>query len=134
MCDPLLWTPAGYFPSAAAALTDGATTPAKTPSSEVLGQVPTGIPTAYTVFRQKSPSGGTGSSLQHFEQSVFLLAIGKMPADCLNLEMDHTGRPQLPTGTYMLTLLDPSEIPLRLFGRAAPGTSERPGECYTFPC
>jgi hypothetical protein len=51
----------GYFSSATAALTDGATTPANIPSSEVLGQMTTGTPTAFTAFTQTSPLGGAGA-------------------------------------------------------------------------
>jgi hypothetical protein len=47
----------GYFSSATVALTDGATTPDNIPASEVLGQVTTGTPTAFTAFTQTAPAG-----------------------------------------------------------------------------
>src|SRR5271165_2452612 len=42
----------GYFSSATVALTNGASTPANIPASEVLGQVTTGTPTTFTAFTQ----------------------------------------------------------------------------------
>lgn len=45
----------GYFASATVALTSGGATPANIPASEVLGQVTTGTPTAFTAFTQTAP-------------------------------------------------------------------------------
>ena len=93
----------GYFSSANAALSGGAPI-VDIPSSEVLGQVPSGTPTSYTSFTQSSPFGGAGASLQLFQQSFFLYAGGSNRTDALNLEIDLTSQPQLPAGTYTGTL------------------------------
>jgi hypothetical protein len=45
----------GYFSSATVALTNGATTPANIPASEVLGQMTTGTPTSFTAFTRPHP-------------------------------------------------------------------------------
>lgn len=92
-----------YFANANAALSGGAPI-VNIPSSEVLGQVPTGIPTAFTPFTQSSPLGGAGASLQLFQQTVFLLTFGNSRTDALNLEIDLSRQPNLPAGTYTGTL------------------------------
>jgi hypothetical protein len=74
----------GYFSSATAALTNGATTPANIPAAEVLGQVTTGL----TLFTQ-GLSGTNRSSNR---------------TDNLNLEINLASQPQLPAGTYTGTL------------------------------
>lgn len=92
-----------YFANANAALSGGSPI-VHIPSAEVLGQVPTGIPTAYTPFTQTSPFGGAGGSLQLFQQSVFLLTFGSSRTDALNLEINLANQPSLPAGTYTGTL------------------------------
>ncbi len=92
-----------YFASSTAALSGGSPI-ANIPSSAVLGQVPTGIPTSFTPFTQSSPFGGAGASLQLLQQSVFLLTFGNTRTDALNLQIDLSGQPQLPAGTYSGTL------------------------------
>ena len=92
-----------YFANANSALSSGAPI-VNIPSSEVLGQVTTGIPTSYTPFTQSSPFGGAGASLQLFQQTVFLLTFGNSRTDALNLEIDLSNQPNLPAGTYTGTL------------------------------
>jgi hypothetical protein len=92
-----------YFSSANAALAGGSPV-VDIPTSEVLGQVPTGTPTTYTPFTQTSPFGGGGASLQLFQQTFTLFAGGNSRTDALNLEINLTNQPQLPAGTYTGTL------------------------------
>jgi len=90
----------GYFSTAGAALTGGF--PAvNIPTSAVLGQVPTGSPSAYTPFTQGNPIGGA-SLLLYCE--LFMLGGNGFRADTLNLEINLEGLPQLPAGTYTGTL------------------------------
>ena len=99
----------GYFSSASAALTDGYTTPNNIPTSAVLGQMPTGTPTSYTAFTGSPGLGPAGAGLLLYTTSS-LLSVGCMPAgamcrtDTLNLEINISGLPQLPAGTYTGTL------------------------------
>ena len=95
----------GYFSSPTAALvsTEGSP-PVDIPSSEILGEVPTGIPTGYTAFTQTSPFGGAGAGLELVTQSFFILAGAGTRTDSLSLEIDLTNQPQLPAGTYSGTL------------------------------
>jgi len=100
----------GYFSSAATALADGRPTPDKIPSSAVLGQMTTGVPTSYTAFTQTNALGTAGASLLLFNTSS-LLSLGCLPAvavcrtDSLNLRIDLTTLPLLPAGTYTGTLI-----------------------------
>jgi hypothetical protein len=92
-----------YFASAGAALSGGS--PAvNIPTSEVLGQVPTGTPTTFTAFTQTSPVGGAGASLELFSQSFYIYTGSSQRTDDLNLEIDLSSQPQLPAGTYTGTL------------------------------
>lgn len=97
----------GYFSSATAALTSGGTSPVNIPTSEVFGQVTTGSPTTYTAFTQ-SPSGTglgvSGASLQLFQQAISGTNRASNRSDNLNLQINLTGQPQLPAGTYTGTL------------------------------
>ena len=88
-----------YFANSNAALSGGSPI-VQIPSSAVLGQVPTGIPTGFTPFTQSNPYGGAGASLQLFQQSVFLLTFGSTRTDALNLEINLANQPALPAGTY----------------------------------
>lgn len=92
-----------YFANANAALSGGSPI-VNIPSSEVLGQVPTGIPTGFSPFTQSNPLGGAGGSLELFSQSVFLLTFGNTRTDALNLEINLAKQPTLPAGTYTGTL------------------------------
>jgi hypothetical protein len=96
----------GYFSSASAALTSGGNTPVNIPTSEVLGQVTTGSPTAYTAFTQTPSTGGVGvagASLVLFTQSIGATNRATTRNDNLNLEINLSNQ-QLPAGTYTGTL------------------------------
>jgi hypothetical protein len=93
----------GYFANSDAALSGGAPV-VNIPSSAVLGQVPSGSPTAYTPFAQSGPLGGASASLLLFSQSIFLISGKSSRTDALNLEIDLSAQPQLPAGTYSGTL------------------------------
>jgi hypothetical protein len=94
----------GFFASATAALTDGAATPTNIPASEVLGQVTTGTPTAFTAFTQTAPLGAAGAGLTLFNQSLTNANRTANRTDNLNLEINLAAQPQLPSGTYNGTL------------------------------
>jgi hypothetical protein len=94
----------GYFASATAALTDGATTPDNIPASEVLGQVTTGAPTTFTAFTQTAPLGPAGAGLTLFTQGLSAANRTANRTDNLNLEINLAGQPQLPAGVYTGTL------------------------------
>lgn len=93
----------GYFASANAALSGGSPV-VSIPSSEVLGQVTTGIPTTYTPFTQSNPLGGSGASLELLTQGFFILSGNNSRTDALQLEINLTNQPQLPAGSYSGTL------------------------------
>jgi hypothetical protein len=92
-----------YFSNASAALSGGSPV-VDIPSSEVLGECPTGIPTTYTAFTQTNPLGGAGSSLELFSQSFFIITGGGSRTDSLSLEINLANQPQLPAGSYSGTL------------------------------
>jgi hypothetical protein len=94
----------GYFSSATVALTNGAATPSNIPTSEVLGQVPTGTPTTFTAFTQTAPLGGAGSGLTLFSQPLNATNRTNNRTDNLNLEINLAPQPLLPPGTYTGTL------------------------------
>lgn len=94
----------GYFSSASAALSDGATTPTNIPTSEVLGQVTTGTPTSYTAFTQTAALGPAGAGLTLFTQTISNTNRAASRSDNLNLEINLTSQPQLPAGSYTGTL------------------------------
>ena len=87
----------GYFASASAALTDGASH--NIPTSAVLGSVNSG---AFTAFTGNSPFG-TGTSLQIFSQAVSGATLNSNRTDSLALEIDTVGL-NLPSATYTGTL------------------------------
>lgn len=93
----------GYFSTATAALSGG-TPVVHIPSSEVLGEMTTGLPTTYTAFTQSGPFGGAGASLELFTDVMTAKTTGGTRTDPLNLEINLTGQPQLPAGTYTGTL------------------------------
>lgn len=97
-------TLSGYFSSATAALSDGAATPTDIPSSDVLGQVTTGLPTAFTSFTQSAPVGTAGAGLELFNQAISASNRATSRTDNLNLQINLTGLPQLPAGSYTGTL------------------------------
>jgi hypothetical protein len=93
----------GYFSSASAALTDGASTPNNIPSSAVLGQVTTGSPTTFTAFTQSNAVGTAGAGLLLYSTNSLpilscLLALCR--TDNLSLEINLGSLPQLPAGSY----------------------------------
>jgi len=92
-----------YFSSATAALSGGSPV-VNIPSSSVLGQMPTGTPTAYTAFTQSNPLGGAGASLLLFTQTYLAIAPAGNRTDALNLQINLASQPQLPAGTYSGTL------------------------------
>lgn len=95
----------GSFTSANSALSDGKFPADLIPSSAVLGQVTTGVPTAFTPFTQTAPFGGAGAGLMLLNTSPgFLTLPGGSRTDVLNLEIDLSGVPALPAGTYTGTL------------------------------
>lgn len=94
----------GYFSSATAALTDGATTPDNIPTSSVLGEVPTGTPTTFTAFTQSTALGPTGAGLTLFTLPLTALNRAGTRTDNLSLEINLSALPQLPAGTYTGTL------------------------------
>ncbi len=90
----------GYFSSSGAALTGGS--PAvNIPSSAVLGQVPTGLPSTYTPFTGSNPMSGASLLLL---REFFMSGGSGSHTDTLNMEIDLEGLPQLPAGTYTGTL------------------------------
>lgn len=93
----------GYFTSANAALAGGSPV-VDIPSSEVLGEVTTGIPTTYTAFTQSNPLGGAGASLELLSQGFFIFSGTSSRTDALSLQIDLTSQPQLPAGSYSGTL------------------------------
>ncbi len=93
-----------YFSTAAAALSGGGSPVVNIPTSEVLGEMPTGLPTTYTAFTQSNPLGGAGASLELFTQSFTLYTGGGSRTDSLNLEINLANQPQLPAGSYSGTL------------------------------
>jgi hypothetical protein len=82
-----------YFTTAAAALTDGAAD--NIPSANVSGSVNGG---ALTAFTGASPFAA-GSSLNIFNQFIFIFNVNATRADSLNLTINTTGL-NLPAGTY----------------------------------
>jgi hypothetical protein len=94
----------GYFSSATVALTNGAATPSNIPASEVLGQVTTGTPTAFSPFTQTGPLGTAGAGLTLFSQPLTGANRDANRTDNLNLEINLASQPQLPAGTYTGTL------------------------------
>lgn len=97
----------GYFTNPVAALTSGGTSPMNIASSEILGEVSTGTPTTYTAFTQTPATGAAGvagGSLLLFKQGITSTNRSANRTDNLDLQIDLTGQPQLPAGTYTGTL------------------------------
>lgn len=97
-----------YFTDANAALSGGSPG-MNIPSSAVLGQVPTGIPTRYTPFTQTNPFGGA-AGLEIFSQTYFRFAGHVSRTDALNLEIDLSNLPRLPAGNYNGTLFIQAQV------------------------
>jgi hypothetical protein len=96
----------GYFASATSALTDGLSTPDLIPTSAVLGQMTTGIPTTYTAFTSTLTDGlgSAGAGLELFTVALSAANREVTRTDNLNLEINTTSLAQLPAGTYTGTL------------------------------
>ncbi|MBV8674445.1 MAG: hypothetical protein JOZ33_13510 [Acidobacteriaceae bacterium] len=97
----------GWFANAAQALTSGGSSPVYIPTSEVLGQVTTGSPTAFTAFTATPGTGQpgvTGASLVLTTTAITNANRNSSRTDNLNLEINLTSQPQLPAGTYTGTL------------------------------
>jgi hypothetical protein len=90
----------GYFSAAGAALAGGWPT-VNIPSAAVLGQMSTGPARKYTPFTQSNPVAG--ASLLLFGE-LFLAGSDGSRIDTLNIQIDLTGSPQLPAGSYSGTL------------------------------
>jgi hypothetical protein len=90
----------GYFSTAQAALAGGRPT-ANIPAAAVLGQLSTGSVRAYTPFTQSNPVAG--ASLLLFSE-LFLAGSNGSRTDTLSIQIDLTGSPQLPAGSYGGTL------------------------------
>jgi hypothetical protein len=93
----------GYFSSATTALSGG-TPVVRIPTSEVLGEMTTGLPTTYTAFTQSGPFGGAGASLELFTDAMTARTTGGSRTDPLSLEINLASQPELPAGTYTGTL------------------------------
>lgn len=93
----------GYFSSATTALSGGSPV-VSIPTSEVLGEMTTGLPTTYTAFTQSGPFGGAGSSLELFTDAMTAKTNGGSRTDPLSLEINLASQPELPAGTYTGTL------------------------------
>ena len=92
-----------YF-SSSAALTFAGPPAATIPTSAVLGQVTTGTPTTFTAFTQTGVLGPAGAGLTLFTQSLSSTNRASTRTDNLNLEIDLSSVPQLPSATYTGTL------------------------------
>jgi ABC-type uncharacterized transport system permease subunit len=90
----------GYFPAAGAALAGGRPT-VYIPAGAVLGQLSTGSVRRYTPFTQSNPVAG--ASLLLFSE-LFLAGSNGSRTDTLSIQIDLTGSPQLPAGSYSGTL------------------------------
>ena len=97
-----------YFASASAALTltgaPNGTTPAVIPASAVLGEMTTGTPTSFTAFTGTAALGPAGSGLTLYTQPLSATNRFGTRTDTLLLEINLSGLPQLPAGTYTGTL------------------------------
>jgi hypothetical protein len=91
-----------YFASPTSALTDGRTPANLIPSSAVLGQVTTGMPTAFTPFTQTTPFNGATTGLQLYDETD-TLNFGTTRTDVLNLEINLAGV-SIPAGSYTGTI------------------------------
>ncbi len=93
----------GYFASASAALSSTAPV-SNIPTSDVFGLMSTGTPTTYTAFTQTAALGTAGTGLTLFSQSITSSNRAANRTDTLSLEIQLSGTPQLPAGTYTGTL------------------------------
>jgi hypothetical protein len=96
----------GYFTTSQAALSDGGTPANTIPAANIFGQVTTGTPIAYTAFTQAGPAGPVDTGLILFSQALNTTNRTSTRTDSLNLQIDLTSLPLLPSGSYtgVLTL------------------------------
>jgi hypothetical protein len=92
-----------WLGSSSAALSDGRSPPDLIPSSAVLGQMTTGSPTTFTPFTQTTTGGIAGAGLTLLNNAGVSSHSGSR-TDVLNLEINLSGVPSLPAGTYRGTL------------------------------
>jgi len=94
----------GYFTNSTSALTDGRSPAHLIPSSAVLGQVTTGVPTSYTPFTETTGFGGAGAGLTLVNTNLGLIVTTGSRTDVLNLQINLSGVSNIPAGTYTGTL------------------------------
>lgn len=95
----------GYFTTPTQAMSNGAT---NIPSSQIEGRMLTGLPTTFTPFTGAAVGavGSAGGSLELWRVLVFLFFNQNgSRTDDLELRLNRTGQPALPSGTYAGTLL-----------------------------
>ncbi|MGA2674814.1 MAG: hypothetical protein ABSE99_16475 [Terracidiphilus sp.] len=93
----------GYFGSSSTALA-GNVSGVALPTSAIFGQMTTGLPTSYTAFTQTNSIGPAGASLKLFSQTLAASGSGSR-TDALNLTIDLTSQPKIPSDTYTGTLV-----------------------------
>ncbi len=91
----------GYFTTPSAALAGPTYSIA---SSYVEGRMLTGLPTTYTPFTQTNPVGPAGGSLCFFSETITGINKNKTRTDNLDVRINLTTSPPVPTGTYTGTL------------------------------
>lgn len=93
-----------YFLSSTGALTGGSPV-VNIPSSTVYGLMSTGTPTSYTAFTQSAALGTAGGGLTLFTQALSSSNRNANRTDNLLLQINLSGMPQLPAGTYTGSLI-----------------------------
>ncbi|MEK7315939.1 MAG: hypothetical protein AAB011_07155 [Candidatus Eisenbacteria bacterium] len=73
-------------------------------STYVEGRVTTGLPVTYTPFTQTNPVGPAGGSLLLFSETITGTNKNKTRTDNLDVRINLTASPVVPTGTYAGTL------------------------------
>lgn len=91
----------GYFSTPSAAL---AGTTYNIASSYVEGRMTTGSAVTYTPFTQTNPVGPAGGSLLLFSETITGVNKNKTRTDNLDVRINLTTSPAVPTGTYTGTL------------------------------
>jgi hypothetical protein len=75
------------------------------PASAIYAKCTTGLLSAFTAFTQTTPLSGASGLLVVQDTSLLDLLIGGGRTDALSLQINLTGQPQLPAGTYSGTLV-----------------------------
>jgi hypothetical protein len=96
-----------YFASTTAALSYAGPPVVNIPSSAVLGQVATGLPTSYTTFTQTGhvTSATASATLELFNVTLTSANRSGTRSDNLALEINLASLPQIPAATYTGTLV-----------------------------